>query len=86
MSESEVFAFVEFFDLIQVCLEAQLCEPGLVDQFFSPYAKGHWPAFRPYVVQVREAESKAFKLDKPFGYGLEKLGQGGPGAPSCPQR
>jgi hypothetical protein len=84
MSESEAFAFVEFFDLLQVCLDAQLCEAKLVDQFFVPYANGHWAAFKKYVMQVRDAEAKAFKVDKPFGYGLEKLGQGLQRVVDCP--
>jgi hypothetical protein len=69
-----VVTYVEFFDLVEACIEANLCETDLARQFFSPYANGHWLALKAQILGVRKAEAKAFAVDKPFGLGLEKLG------------
>ncbi|MDX2257624.1 MAG: hypothetical protein NW205_01780 [Hyphomicrobiaceae bacterium] len=66
------FAFVEFFDVVDACIEASLCDPQLVDRLFAPYANGHWPYLDDYVAGVRRAET-GMRLSTCFGTGLERL-------------
>jgi len=66
------FAFVEFFDVVETCMSAGLCDVALTERLFSPYANGHWPYLKPFVEAVRRGE-RGMKLDVPFGVGLEKL-------------
>jgi hypothetical protein len=72
IADSEAFAFVEFFDLIQACLDAQLCDEKLARQFFLPYATAHWVGFRSHIAAIRKDEER-LKPERPYGYGLERL-------------
>lgn len=75
--QQDFFAFVDFFDAIQVCIDRNLCEPDLAAQLFSPYAKGQFPPLRGLVQGVREAECQEnTAATQPFGYGLEALATG----------
>jgi hypothetical protein len=82
MSESERFAFFEFFDIVHACIEAHMCDDGLVEGVFVPYANGHWAVFKEYVESVREGE-KPHNLKIPFALGLEKLAHTPLSLPSC---
>jgi len=88
MSDMERFTFIEFFDLVQACVDARLCDEGLVSQFFAPYANGHWLAFKDYVTAVRSGErvEDFLKNARPFGYGLEKLGRHMTAFSGCPPK
>ncbi|MGD9784178.1 MAG: hypothetical protein AB7E80_09815 [Hyphomicrobiaceae bacterium] len=66
------FAFVEFFDVVGACVDAGLCDQGLVQRLFAPYANVHWTYLSGYISAVRKGEA-AMKLDAPFGSGMEKL-------------
>src|SRR5262245_40804770 len=61
MTESERFAFFEFFDIVQACTETHTCDDTLVERVFVPYANGHWPVLKTYVQNVRRQEA-AHKL------------------------
>lgn len=82
LSDTEVFAFVEYFDLIVACVDAGLCDRGLAERFFAPYANVHWPVLQSEVLAIRRTE-EAMKLDKPFGFGLESLAKTPIAAPGC---
>lgn len=69
---NDKFAFVEFFDVVEACITAGLCDGSLSERLFTPYANGHWPYLKPYVEAVRRGE-RGMKLNVPFGVGLEKL-------------
>ena len=72
LDDTEVFAFVEFFDTLGLCLEAKLCDADVAYSFFGAYANWHWPAMQSFVASVRAGE-KDFGLTHPYGYGLETL-------------
>lgn len=72
LDDNEVFAFVEFFDTLGLCLEAKLCDEDIAYTFFGAYANWHWPAMQSFVNSVRRGE-KDFGLSRPYGYGLELL-------------
>jgi hypothetical protein len=83
IGDSERFAFFEFFDIVHACTDAQMCDVDLVERVFVPYANGHWPVFKRFVLSVREGE-KPHNLKLPFGLGLEKLARTPLSLPKCP--
>ena len=68
----DFFTHVEFFDMVQICVEGDLCDKSTAEDFFSPYANWHWPILGVHVSKTRGLEA-SFKLKRPYGYGLEKL-------------
>lgn len=66
------FAFVEFFDVVGVCVDSGLCDGALVERLFAPYANVHWTYLKDYVEAVRKGEA-AMKLNAPFGSGMQAL-------------
>lgn len=82
VTSTNIFAFIEFFDLVQSCVDADLCDQATAETFFSPYANGHWPVLREYVEQVRAAEA-SMMLERPFGFGFEALAVQPIDAPAC---
>ncbi|MEQ1717174.1 MAG: hypothetical protein ABL907_14520 [Hyphomicrobium sp.] len=72
LDDNEVFAFVEFFDMLGLCLESRLCDEDVAYTFFGAYANWHWPAMKSFIDSVRVGE-KEFGLSRPYGYGLELL-------------
>jgi hypothetical protein len=67
-----LFTFVEFFDIVQSCIEANLCNSSLARQYFSPTANGHFEALKRHIEAVRSSESGQ-DLPNPYGHGLEQL-------------
>ena len=85
MSESERFAFFEFFDIVDTCTETRTCDDAFVERVFVPYANGHWPVLKVYVENVRRGE-EPHKLKTPFAAGLERLAQTPLPLPNCLSR
>jgi hypothetical protein len=71
-SNSELFAFVEFFDAIKYCADKGLCDPTIIADVFAPYATWHWPCLAPSIEAVRRGEAD-LKLARAYGHGLETL-------------
>ena len=42
-SNSELFAFVEFFDAAKYCADKGLCDASVISDVFGSYATWHWP-------------------------------------------
>lgn len=72
LNDNEAFAFVEFFDMLGLCLDSKLCDDDIAYSFFGAYANWHWPRMRTFIESVRRGE-KEFGLVRPYGYGLEML-------------
>jgi hypothetical protein len=68
----DYFSHVEFFDMVQICIETGLCDKETAQDFFSPYANWHWPALKVHIDETRKHEV-GFNLNRPYGRGLEKL-------------
>jgi hypothetical protein len=81
-SNSQLFAFVEFFDAVQYCADKRLCDPEIVRDVFAPYATWHWPCLAPAIAAVRRAEA-GLKPVRPYGHGLERLATRNVGAAHC---
>ena len=79
----EFFTHVEFFDLVQTCVETDLCDLETAQDFFSAYANWHWPHLKRHIEQTRNLE-EGFKLKRPYGRGLEKLATNPAPEPQCP--
>jgi hypothetical protein len=71
-SNSQLFAFVEFFDAAKYCADKRLCDSDIIGEVFGPYATWHWPCLAPSIAEVRRGEA-TLELARPYGYGLEKL-------------
>jgi hypothetical protein len=71
-SNSQLFAFVEFFDAVKYCADKQLCDATIIADVFGPYATWHWPCLGPDVAAVRRGEAQ-LELARPYGHGLESL-------------
>ena len=81
-SNSQLFAFVEFFDAISYCAEKGLCDAGIISDVFGPYATWHWPCLAPGIAEVRRGEA-ALKPARPYGHGMEKLAISNVGTAHC---
>jgi hypothetical protein len=68
----DYFSHIEFFDMVQICIETGLCDRETAQDFFSAYANWHWPRLKLHIDTTRETEAE-FKLKRPYGRGLEML-------------
>ncbi len=72
VTNSELFAFIEFFDVVNLCVDKGQCDAEIVRDVFGSYATWHWPCLSSFVEATRRSEAE-FKLAKPFGHGLQSL-------------
>jgi hypothetical protein len=85
LDDNEAFAFVEFFDMLGLCLESRLCDEDIAYTFFGPYANWHWPRMKPFIDSVRRGET-GFGLRRPYGFGLELVARKPVPASTCTGR
>lgn len=82
--DQEVFAYIDFFDAVQICLERDLCDKDLTAQLLAPYAQGAYSMLSDQINSIRQAEcGGGIQLARPAGYGLEALATGAPPALNC---
>lgn len=62
----DLHIIVEFFDELSICLGANLCDAGVVHEFFNDYARTFWSNFGPAIVERRS-------LSPDYGCSLEVL-------------
>ena len=72
LSDTELEAYVQFFDMVAACVDSSLCDGPLASRFFSSDANLHWPVLKGQVLATRATQS-AMKASEPFGTGLERL-------------
>mgnify|MGYP000905576443 CR=1 FL=1 len=72
LSDTEMSAFVEYFDVVAACVEANLCDRALAERFFAQTANLHWPVLKAQILAVRQGRT-ALKNADPYGFGLESL-------------
>lgn len=85
LDDNEVFAFVEFFDMLGLCLQSRLCDEDIAYMFFGPYANWHWPRMRSFIDAVRRGEA-SFGLARPYGFGLESMARKPVATSTCARR
>lgn len=81
-TNSELFAFVEFFDAVKYCADRRLCDAQIVSDVFGPYATWHWPCLEGFIGTVRRGE-EALGPKNPYGHGLQKLALKAVGPAHC---
>ena len=74
-SDNDIYLFVDFFDVVQICVERDLCEEQLVEELFRPYAAGSYDGLSEFINFVRRSEGQ-FELSREFGAGMEWLANG----------
>ena len=67
-----IFAYVDFFDSVKICVDQNVCDKDSAQEFFERYANYHWPALKKHILQNRKHE-KEFGVRTPYGSGLEKM-------------
>jgi hypothetical protein len=72
--DQDLWAFVDFFDTVQVCVDRDLCDAELAWRLFNPYAGSWYGALLPAIEPVRKYEQTQ-GADYRAGYGLEALSQ-----------
>lgn len=72
--------WTNYFDTVQACVEADLCNEDLVNQLFRPYAIASLDLVQCRIVAVRALEQD-YDLVKEQGYGLLKIA--GVAEPTC---
>lgn len=85
MADQDLWAFVDFFDTVQICVDQGLCDAALAWRLFNPYAGFWFGALRPAIDPVREFE-RSKGADYTAGYGLEMLSKPKEQYGAAPQR
>ncbi len=67
-----VFAYVDFFDTLKICIDQKLCDEASAVEFFERYANYRWPSFRPHILKNRKLEAN-FGVKTEYGAGLESM-------------
>ena len=70
--DQDFWAFVDFFDIVQICVDRNLCDAGLAWQLFNPYAVMFHDPMLSSIEAVRRGE-EARQASYRAGYGLERL-------------
>ncbi|MEZ5775935.1 MAG: hypothetical protein R3D33_14895 [Hyphomicrobiaceae bacterium] len=83
LSTAELSTFVEFFDLVSACLDANLCDAAIADRFFVPQASANWPVLQGLVLEARK-EQEPLQLPVAYGSGLERLARNAAPLTACP--
>lgn len=72
--QQEVVALVDFFDRVQLCTEARLCDERTARALFEPYANIFGSMLWPHILGTRKADAAGnISQVLPYGYGIEKL-------------
>lgn len=72
----ELFSFVGEFDIVQRCVDADLCDEATTDDLFGPYANGFYPQLKRHINRVRRLEAEQNYVGRSlYGFGLKKLAQ-----------
>ncbi|MEM8770126.1 MAG: hypothetical protein AAGD92_00630 [Pseudomonadota bacterium] len=82
LTEDDFVRVLDFFDLVNACVDAQLCDRTTAERFFSPYANYQWPILKNKADELRSGE-QSIRADTAFGEGMEALAIAPTPAPPC---
>ncbi|MEO1149613.1 MAG: hypothetical protein AAFW83_01355 [Pseudomonadota bacterium] len=82
LTDEDYADVIDFFDLVDACVDAKLCDRATVERFFTPYANYQWPILETVVERMRGAE-QSLRADSAFGSGMKRLATGPLEAPPC---
>ncbi len=69
----EIYALIDFFDVVWLCVEQEICDRESALHLFGPYAQGYYEALQPIVAHNREAEALSIQVVRPSGWGLQNI-------------
>jgi hypothetical protein len=73
-TQQEVVALVDFFDRVQICVEAGLCDERTARALFEPYANIFGSMLWVHIEGTRKADAAASVSQVlPYGYGIERF-------------
>ncbi len=82
LTDEDYADVIDFFDLVDTCVDAKLCDRATAERFFTPYANYQWPILQTVVARMRGAE-QSLRADSAFGSGMERLAVTPLAAPPC---
>jgi hypothetical protein len=86
ISDQDLYAFVGFFDVVQICIEEGLCDEQASLRLFEPFANGYYSGLRPFINSVRVAEkAQDFPKSAEFARGLQMLARHPVRVGACPK-
>lgn len=85
ISDQDLYAFVGFFDAVEMCVEEQICNRGTAMRLFEPFANGYYPGLKKHIAAVRAAEKiDNFPSSAQYAHGLQILARHPVPEPVCP--
>lgn len=82
LTDDDFARVVDFFDLVEACVAAGLCDRPTAERFLGPYAAYQQPVLEKVVANIRAAP-QSFRADAGFGEGLKALSGKPAPAPPC---
>jgi len=85
LSDDDYVRVLEFYDLVDLCVQADLCDGPTIERFFAPHATFQWPVLSRVVDKMRSAESAniSVRSDDSFARGMKGLSDPDAVAPPC---
>ena len=74
LTDDDFVRVIEFFDLVQACVDAKLCDGATAEAFFAPHANFQWPVLERTVAEMNESEFSV-RPDPNFAHGMITLAQ-----------
>ena len=84
VSNQDLYAFVGFFDVAQICIEEGLCDERTSTRLFEPFANGYYSGLKKFIDSVRAAErADDYPKSMEFAVGLQALARHPARGPNC---
>jgi hypothetical protein len=82
LTDDDFVRVIDFFDLVEACVKADLCDRATALRFFGPYADHQQPILEKVIADLRAAP-QSMRADAGFGDGLKALAAKPAPAPPC---
>lgn len=82
LTDNDFVAVIDFFDFVDACTEAGLCNCFTAERFFAPYANYQWLIFEGIAADMLSQEQYA-RADSDFGEGMKSFATSPTLVPSC---
>lgn len=85
LSDADFVRVLEFFDLVDACVEAGLCDAATAQRFFEPHASFQWPVLQRVVEEMRDEQNASLSVrsDPNFAVGMKVFASPEATAPPC---
>ncbi len=82
LTDDDFVRVIDFFDLVEACVRADLCDRPTAQRFFGPYADHQQPILEKVIADLRAAP-QSMRADAGFGDGFRALATSSAPAPPC---